>query len=96
MSGTERTLLLLLLRGRRLGGTAGSSTTSGGGGSTATTSADVHEELLDVLALHGLCSNPSAIRAHKERFEKGLGRAARVFGSRYYRRGGIARTLAKS
>jgi hypothetical protein len=48
----QRTLLLGLLRGSLLGGTTSSGGT-GGRGSTATR-ADVHEKVLDILALKSL------------------------------------------
>jgi hypothetical protein len=51
--GLKRTLLLLLLSGS-IGGiaTSSGSTASGSGGTT--TGADVHEEVLDILALKSL------------------------------------------
>jgi hypothetical protein len=49
----QRTLLLGLLRGSLLSGTTSSGGTTGGRGSTATR-ADVHEKVLDILALKSL------------------------------------------
>lgn len=77
----QRTLLLGLLRGSLVSSTTSSGSTTGGRGGT-TTGADVHEKVLDILALESLYTQSSV---RKSKFQDIIlnngARIARMVGS---------------